>query len=411
MHKLSLTVQITIGMFIGAIVGIFFKDWAHAGKIVGDVFLRLLQMAVVLLILGSVIEALGSLKIQELGRLGLKTGIWFSLTTIIAAIVGLICGLIFKPGKIIHPAKLLNNVHVGTGINWHQTILNFFPDNIFAALAKGDDIQVIVFAIFFGIVLSQANEQGQFKQILQLIKQLNQLVVKLVMLVIKAAPLGIACLFAGTIAANGKQIFLPLLYFLLLYAATTVAFLTLLFVFVSLYARVSFLSLLKGLSRIILVAFTTTSSAVTLPIEMVDAEEKLGVAKSVSQLVLPLGMALNSNGLALYLALVCVTLMQLYGLTATPIMLLKIILLAVLSCLGTVVVPGGGLVALSIVVPALGFPTSAIALFAGIDWFVGMFRAVANVVGDTVTAVGVAASTNGLNRQVYQNYKGTKNVS
>lgn len=112
-------------------------------------------------------------------------------------------------------------------------------------------------------------------------------------------------------------------------------------------------------------------------------------------------MALNSNGLAMYLSLVCVMLTQLYGIRVTPIALVQIVLLSVLSCLGTVVVPGGGLVALTIIVPTLGLPMSSIALFAGIDWFSGMFRTVANVVGDTTTAIAVAAGEDELDRAVY----------
>ncbi|WEV37076.1 dicarboxylate/amino acid:cation symporter [Lactobacillus sp. ESL0677] len=402
MHKISLTGQITIGVIIGALVGWLLPKWAENLTIVGDIFLRLLQMVIVWLILGAVIEALGSLKFAELGKLGLKTCLWFTITTILAAVEGVLLGIVFKPGTMLRlPNLVKTKVVLHSSVNLRAAILHLFPDNIFASLTKGNVIQVIVFAVLFGLVLSRANENNEYHLVLKLIKQFNQLIVKLVMLIIKLAPLGIACMFASTIAKNGGKVFLPLLYFLVLYAVAVIVFLLALFIFVGLVAHVSFWGLVKGLTRIIVVAFTTTSSAATLPIEMIDAQEKLGVSKSVTQLVLPLGMALNSNGLALYLSLVCITLMQLYGASLAPVLLLRIILLAVLSCLGTVVVPGGGIVALTIALPVLGFPNTCIALFAGIDWFVGMFRAVANVVGDTITAVGVAASTSQLNRDVY----------
>lgn len=402
MHKISLTGQITIGVLIGVLLGWLLPKWAENLTIIGDIFLRLLQMVIVWLILGAIIEALGSLKFSELGKLGLKTCLWFSVTTILAAVEGVILGLAFKPGIMLRFPNLVKTKSVlHYNINLRTVILHIFPNNIFASLTKGNVIQVIIFAILFGLVLSRANENDEYHLVLKLIKQFNQLIVKLVMLIIKLAPIGIASMFASTIAKNGCKMFLPLLNFLVLYAVAVIVFLLVLFIFISLFAHVSFWGLVKGLSRIIIVAFTTTSSAATLPIEMIDAQEKLGVSKSVTQLVLPLGMALNSNGLALYLSLICITLMQLYGASLAPALLLKIILLAVLSCLGTVVVPGGGIVALTIALPVLGFSNTCIAIFAGIDWFVGMFRAVANVVGDTITAVGVAASTNQLNRDIY----------
>lgn len=403
MRKFSLTTQITGAMLVGVVLGAVWPKLAQDLSIIGEIFLRLIQMGVVLMIFGAVIEALGSLKPQDLGRLGLKTGYWFFVTTVLAALLGIGGGLILQPGKVADLAQFAGTKFKGpAATNFHDTVLNFFPTNIFNSLSSGNVIQVLVFASLFGVVLSRANVQGNYQRVLELVKQVNQLVVKMVMLVMKLAPLGIASLVATALATNGSQVLLPLVRFLGDYALLTVLFVGGLFCFTSWYAKVPLLSLVKGFSEIIVVAFTTTSSAVALPVEMKVARDKLGVSQPVSQLVLPLGMALNSNGLALYLSLVCVTLMQLMGTSLTLGMLGKVVVLAILSCLGTVVVPGGGLVALTIMVPALGMPVASIGLFAGIDWFVGMFRTVANVVGDTTTAIGVAASDDQLQRTVYQ---------
>jgi Na+/H+-dicarboxylate symporter len=207
---------------------------------------------------------------------------------------------------------------------------------------------------------------------------------------------------AWVTADSGLKVVLPLLKFLMAFGLGSVVFLTCLFTLISWYAKIPLGGLIKGFSRIILIAFTTTSSAIALPVEMTDAESRLGVSKSISQLVLPLGMALNSNGLAMYLSLACLTLTQLYGISLSFVAMLKIILLSVIACLGTVVVPGGGLVALTIVVPTLGLPTESIAILAGIDWFSGMFRTVLNVVGDTTTAIAIAADEKELNHDIYE---------
>ncbi|KRL69336.1 sodium dicarboxylate symporter [Lentilactobacillus diolivorans DSM 14421] len=388
---------------MGGFAGLILGPQIAGIQLIGNIFLRLIQMAVVLLIFGAVIEAIGGLAANQLGRLGGKTAGWFLITTLAAAVLGLLIGYLVNPGIGMNLSRVSHATEIAKApSNIDQTILNFFPSNIFDSLAKGNVIQVIIFAILFGIVLNQANKAGTFNQVLSLIKQLNQLTVKLVMLVMRTAPIGIASLMAWVTADSGLKVVLPLLKFLMAFGLGSVVFLTCLFTLISWYAKIPLGGLIKGFSRIILIAFTTTSSAIALPVEMTDAESRLGVSKSISQLVLPLGMALNSNGLAMYLSLACLTLTQLYGISLSFVAMLKIILLSVIACLGTVVVPGGGLVALTIVVPTLGLPTESIAILAGIDWFSGMFRTVLNVVGDTTTAIAIAADEKELNHDIYE---------
>lgn len=403
LRRISLTSQISIGMLVGGFAGLILGPQIAGIQLIGNIFLRLIQMAVVLLIFGAVIEAIGGLAANQLGRLGGKTAGWFLITTLAAAVLGLLIGYLVNPGIGMNLSRVSHATEIAKApSNIDQTILNFFPSNIFDSLAKGNVIQVIIFAILFGIVLNQANKAGTFNQVLSLIKQLNQLTVKLVMLVMRTAPIGIASLMAWVTADSGLKVVLPLLKFLMAFGLGSVVFLTCLFTLISWYAKIPLGGLIKGFSRIILIAFTTTSSAIALPVEMTDAESRLGVSKSISQLVLPLGMALNSNGLAMYLSLACLTLTQLYGISLSFVAMLKIILLSVIACLGTVVVPGGGLVALTIVVPTLGLPTESIAILAGIDWFSGMFRTVLNVVGDTTTAIAIAADEKELNHDIYE---------
>lgn len=403
LRRISLTSQISIGMLVGGFAGLILGPQIAGIQLIGNIFLRLIQMAIVLLIFGAVIEAIGGLAANQLGRLGGKTAGWFLITTLAAAVLGLLIGYLVNPGIGMNLSRVSHATEIAKApSNIDQTILNFFPSNIFDSLAKGNVIQVIIFAILFGIVLNQANKAGTFNQVLSLIKQLNQLTVKLVMLVMRTAPIGIASLMAWVTADSGLKVVLPLLKFLMAFGLGSVVFLTCLFTLISWYAKIPLGGLIKGFSRIILIAFTTTSSAIALPVEMTDAESRLGVSKSISQLVLPLGMALNSNGLAMYLSLACLTLTQLYGISLSFVAMLKIILLSVIACLGTVVVPGGGLVALTIVVPTLGLPTESIAILAGIDWFSGMFRTVLNVVGDTTTAIAIAADEKELNHDIYE---------
>lgn len=391
--KVHLTTQIIIGMVIGVILGVIFGTKIAGIKIIGDIFLRLIQMAVIPLVFCTVVAAIGKLPLQQLGRLGLKTAAWFTGTTFVAALVGLLLGWWLMPGVGIHlklhpelVAKLTSQ-----SLSTSNMVLGFFPTNIFTALAKGNTIQVIIFALCFGFVLSRANAHQNYQNFISGLEQLNQLLIDLIQLILRLAPVGIGALIASVIAKNGLMVLLPLFKFLALFAVGTILFLVVLFGMIMIRAHMSLRAVMYGFANILLIAMTTTSSTASLPIEMADAEHRLGVKKEISELVLPLGMALNSNGLAMYLALACVTMTQFYGLSLSFMLMLKIVMLAIVACLGTVAVPGGGLVALTIIVPTLGLPLESIALLAGIDWFAGIFRTVLNVVGDTTTAIMIAA--------------------
>ncbi|WPQ68007.1 dicarboxylate/amino acid:cation symporter [Weissella paramesenteroides] len=391
--KIHLTTQIIIGMLIGIILGAVFGTKIAGIKIIGDIFLRLVQMAVMPLVFCTVIAAIGKLPVKQLGKLGIKTAAWFIGTTLIAALVGLLLGWWFMPGVGIDLKLNPELVQKFTShpVSTSDMILGFFPTNIFEALVKGNTIQVIIFALCMGIVLSKANSQQKYQHIINGLEQLNQLFIDLIQLVLCLAPVGIGALIASVIAENGLTVLIPLLKFLILFGVGTLFFLAILFGMIMIRAHMTLRTVMHGFANILIIAMTTTSSAASLPVEMHDAEKRLGIKKEISELVLPLGMALNSNGLAMYLALACVTMTQFYGLSLSFIMMLKIVMLAIVACLGTVAVPGGGLVALAIIVPTLGLPLESIALLAGIDWFAGIFRTVLNVVGDTTTAIMIAA--------------------
>lgn len=351
----SFTLLIFMGTLVGSLLGLSFGRQLSFLNIGGELFLNLLQMTIVPLVFCSVVNALGHLDAANLKKVGAKILFWFSTTTL--------------------------------PVNWQKTLLNLVPQNIFNAFAQGNVGQIIIFAIFLGALLSYSNRQHHYDQLLTLVTQLNDLIIQLITLIMRIAPLGIACLMVKTTATHGITLLLPLLYFLFLYGSGVVVFLVFLTLLTILRTQIPLAKLFKGLTRILLVAFTTTSSAVTLPVELMDVQHRLGVSKSVSELVLPLGMVLNSNGLAMYLALVCTAIAQIYYLPLTTPKLAEFILLAVLLCVGTITVPGGGIMALTIAVTTLHLPAESIALFASIDWFVGMFRTVANVIGDVTTAV------------------------
>ncbi|UZW14156.1 dicarboxylate/amino acid:cation symporter [Clostridium pasteurianum] len=401
MKKISIVKLIVLAMILGIIGGILIGKPIGNIKFLGDIFLRLIQMSVVILIMGAVIEAVGSLDPDELGRLGSKTLIGFLVTTVIAAAVGIILANVISPGSGITG---MNNLHSDVKLvnqSFADIIVNFFPKNIMESLSSGNTIQVIVFAILFGLALSILGKKEGNNAILNFVKQVNITLTYVIQIVMKSAPIGIFALIAWVVGTTGIKVIVPLAKFLLAMGIGTVGIIIVTILITALYAKISPIRLATKFYRMGIVAFTTTSSAVTLPVEMEDAENKMGINKRVSRLVLPLGMSLNSGGLALYLALACLTVSQFFNINLSMPQQITVVVMSTLATLGTVVVPGGGLVALAIVFPTMGLPMEGIALLAGIDWFSGIFRTVLNVFNDVIVAFFIAVNENEFDRETF----------
>lgn len=398
------TFQILIALVLGLTAGLLVGPDIAPIKVIGDVFLRLIQMSVAALVCGSVIESLGNLESKEIGKLGGKIFVLFTTITIVAAFFGIVAGKFFNPGVGIN--MVLPKIFVQTsGKTVSDIVLGFFPTNIFKSLSEGNMVQSIIFAIPAGIVLSVIRTHNPGERVLPTIQDANKVLIEIIKLVMKVAPIGIFALLAWVTGTIGIKVILPLGKFLLAFATASLAYYVLSIILTAAYAKVSPILLWRKMMTMSIVAFTTTSSAVTLPVQMDDCVNKLGVSQRISNLVNPLGMILNSNGLSMYLALASITLMQFYGMDPSIGEIITIVLISTLACLGTVVVPGGGLVALTIVVPVIGLPIESIALLAGIDWFSGMFRTVLNVDGDALAALAIAANENEIDYSILRDDK------
>ncbi|MBL1228397.1 dicarboxylate/amino acid:cation symporter [Enterococcus sp. BWB1-3] len=404
-RKISLINQIMIATVLGVLCGFLFQGAVSDLKIVGELFLRLIQMSVVVLIMGAVIEAVGGLEAKELGKIGLKVFLWFMGSTILAAIIGILFGLLFKPGVGLTTAALQEEVVGMADASLQEIILGFIPLNIIEAMAEANMIQVIIFSLLFGLALSLIKEEKTNQLILEWIIAFNNVILKMVTLIMKAAPIGIFCLIASVVGEAGIQVLGTLVRFLVTLGIASLIFLVIWLLITAWYCKVGVFRLVKNMWRMSVISFTTTSSAVSLPVQIEDSREKLGISDRISKLVVPLGMSLNSNGLAMFLSLSVITFTQFYNVELSVGKLIQIVLLSTLACLGTIVVPGGGLVALATVMPMLGLPTESIALLAGIDWFSGMFRTLLNVDADVTVAMIIACDENELDYAIFNGEK------
>lgn len=404
MKKMNLLTQIVIATILGVLAGSFFGEYIGFLNIIGTIFLRLIQMSIVLLVMGQIIEAVGELNPKTLGSMGIKTFIIFFVSSVLAAGVGVSAGLFFQPGSGIDRTAISGGgaeAVEGISQSLGETILNFFPSNIMGSLAEGNIVHVIVFSVLFGLALSYVRLDDPHNSILSFVKQFNAIILRLIGIVMLTAPIGIFSLIASTISNMGLQVILPLVKYLGVYALATLIYLVIWLSASAAFCRVSPFKLAKNMAQMAIMALVTTSSAVTLPTALKDAREKMGIQDRVAKLVLPLGMTLNSNGSAMHMAITIVTIAQIYGVQYQLGDYLYIAFLAALASLANAVVPGAGLVSLTIVIPQMNLPVESIALFAGVEWFVGMLRTILNVTADATTAFIVAKTENALDYKIF----------
>lgn len=371
-RKVSMTTQIVIAVILGIACGLIFPSIGKNVKIVGDLFLRLMQMAIPVLILGQVIQAVGSINKRELTTLGGKTMLVFGLSSFIAALWGVLAGVLFKPGQ-------------GMSIS----------------TANGAVIQIILFAMFFGIALNYYLHQHRNSQLLTLIIDFNEVIIQVIRYVMFFAPLGIFALIASTISSLGIQVIYSLLKYLLVYGVATLLFRILWVLVLMVSCRINPIRLIRNMKDMLIMSLATTSSAITLPVAMEESQEKIGISSNVTNLVLPLGMSLNSNGSAMHMAITVITIAQMYHFNFSFTELITVAVVATFVSLANAVVPGAGIVSLAVIVPQMGLPIESIAVFAGVEWFVGMLRAVLNVSSDVFSAVLVASSVDELDHRVF----------
>jgi Na+/H+-dicarboxylate symporter len=373
-------------------------------KWLGDIFIRLLNLVAVPLVLASLIAGAASLgDIKKFARIGTKTLTYFLSTTAFAVVIGLVLANIIRPGERMDENTKNNLLQtyagdtqekIGTELEFDAVnmIVEMVPKNPFAALSQGEMLQIVFFAIFFGMVLTFADKEKS-KVMFVFFDSLSEIMIKMIDIIMKFAPIGVFALIAATVSEFGFNILETLLW----YAVTVVLGLILQTVFVyagliKIFTKMSVRKFFKGLRPMQLVAFSTSSSAATLPVNMECCQENLGVSKSITSFVLPLGATVNMDGTALYQGVATVFIAQVYGMDLSLAQQITIVFMAVLASIGTAPVPGVGLIMLIIILKSVGVPEQGIALILGIDRILDMCRTITNVTGDAAGAVIVAHS-------------------
>jgi Na+/H+-dicarboxylate symporter len=370
--------------------------------IVGQIFIDSLKMLVVPLVFISLVcgtAALGD--ISKLGRLGGKAILFYITTTALAITLALGLAIMIAPGENFNlTSATATEFTAKEAPSLAQTIINIVPNNPIEAMANGDMLPLIVFALLCGISIVMAGEAG--KRIEKQFNDYNEIMMQMVNILMKLAPLGIFCLIAKTFALQGIDLIKPLLgYFLVVTTALFIHGFVSYPILIKLLSGLSIRKFLQKMRSVQVFAFSTASSNATIPINIKNAENKLGVDNSIAAFTIPLGATINMDGTAIMQGVATVFIANVYAIDLTIADYLTVIMTATLASIGTAGVPGVGLIMLAMVLNQVGLPVEGIALIIGVDRLLDMMRTAVNVTGDAAATIIIAKSENALDKISY----------
>ena len=414
----NLTRNILLGLFLGFLVGsfLYYTDFFPSSfdsfvelyifKMGGEIFMNLLKLLVVPLVFFSLVTGISSLgSSQSLGSLTFKTVGFYLLTTAIAVSLALLAGSFFQPGSNYSADIALaapSSLPQGQGI--YSTITGIFPSNIIQAMADNQMLAIVFFSILFGLALNKTNHlTGNFSESFA---KLNTVFLQLIVMVMSFAQIGVFCLIGKFVIADGLDIFQDVLAYVVILIS--------LLIFHALFTYSIFLKFIGGLSpitffrkikNVALFAFSTSSSAATIPVTLKTVNQDLGVNQNVASFVVPVGATINMDGTAIMQGLATVFIAQMSGIDLTLFQYGQVVLLAVATSIGTAAVPSAGTITLIIILQQFNLPLEAIGIILAVDRVLDMIRTSVNVTGDAAIACIVAKSENQLDESIFNAHK------
>ncbi|MGJ8691897.1 MAG: dicarboxylate/amino acid:cation symporter [Thalassotalea sp.] len=425
--KSNLTSKIVIGMFAGILIGAFLQwlmpngddlvlnlaifDFSIRGflvdgifEVIGQIFISSLKMLVVPLVFVSLICGTCSLKdTTKLGRIGGKAISLYLLTTAIAISMAIAVALLIEPGAGVNMTTD-TTFESQESPSLAQVIIDMFPQNPFNAFSEGNMLQVIVFALLFGIAIALSGEAGQ--RITKVFEDFNVVIMRLVTILMNLAPYGVFCLLAKLFTDLDIKTFGNLIvYFFVVAAVLIIHALVTYSVILKIFTRLNPLIFLKKMRNTAIFAFSTASSNATIPITLETATKKLGVNNAISSFTVPLGATINMDGTAIMQGVATVFIAQVFNVDLTISDFLVVILTATLASIGTAGVPGVGLIMLAMVLTQVGLPVEGVGLIIGVDRLLDMTRTAVNVTGDSMVTLIVGKSEGQFDEAVYLDEK------
>ena len=408
----NLTRNILLGMFLGFLVGSLFFYLnifpeslitfikVYVFNLGSAIFVNLLKLLIVPLVFFSLVSGISSLtSMTSLGNITFKTITLYLSTTAIAVSLSLIVGSIFKPGagysSNIAPPE---NLPEGQGI--YETILDIFPSNIIEAMAQNQMLAVVFFSILFGLALNKTNHlTGNFSEAFE---KLNTVFMQLVIMIFSFAPIGVFCLIGKFVITDGLDIFQEAFKYVILLISVLIihAFITYSLI-LKIFTNLNIWTFFKKMKEVAIFAFSTSSSAATIPVTLKTVQDNLGVNKNVASFVIPVGATINMDGTAIMQGMATIFIAQMSGIDLTLIQYVQVVILAVVTSIGTAAVPSAGTITLVIILQQFGLPLEAIGIILAVDRILDMLRTSVNVTGDAAIACIVADSEGLLDKDIF----------
>lgn len=416
-RKMGLTTRIFIALLAGVVFGValcylvpdgsFKNDILVEGVlyVVGQGFIRLMKMLVVPLVFCSIV--CGSMSIgdtKKLGTVGVRSLIFYLCTTACAVTVALLVGNLLNPGVGLDLSVLQSTttqVENMQATSLTETLLNIIPDNPIGALAKGEMLQIILFALIVGVILAKLGERAE--TVGSFFSQFNDVMMEMTMMVMSLAPVGVFCLISRTFATIGFSAFLPLAkYMVAVFLALGIQCFVVYLSMLKLFTGLNPIKFIKNFFPVMAFAFSTATSNATIPLSIDTLAKKMGVSKRISSFTIPLGATINMDGTSIMQGVAVVFAAQAFGIHLDMMDYITVIGTATLASVGTAGVPSVGLVTLTMVFNSVGLPVEAIGLIMGIDRILDMTRTAVNITGDAVCTTIVAHQNKALDKSVFE---------
>ena len=396
MKKLSMSAKVFLGFGLGAVLGLVFQEKILFVQPVGDLFLKLIQMIVIPLIFCSIISGIASIgDVAKLKRIGAKVMGFYIVTTILSTILGLAVSHMMQPGRGFGISSIVESgepIKAAEPMTVGSAILGMVPSNPVAALAKGDLIQTIVFAVFVGVVLTILREKAA--RVKGVIDEATQVMFKITDLVMRATPYGVCALAACSTGAYGLSVFGVMGKFILThYMAASIVIFIYLFIIKGI-AKIPLSEFFRKISKVWWVAFSTTSGSGTLPVTLQVTEQEFHVRHELASFTLPLGATVNMNGIAAYYAVTVLFVSQIYGVELTLYQQAMFVFMTTLISIGTPGIPNSGVVLTVMLLGTMGLPATIMGMVVGIFRPIDMIHTALNVTGDVVSTLAVARLEN-----------------
>lgn len=412
-NKMSQSKKIFIGLILGIVVGIIMHSFVPDSQFkndiiiegvfytIGQLFIRLMQMLVVPLVFFSIADGCRNLGDTEtLGKVGIRIVLFYMLTTALAILISLSLASLIGPGKGMNMSLGDQNFEaVDTDISLSDTILDFIPTNPIEALANGNMIQIIVFAVLVGLLI--ASMEDRLMTLGNIVTEMNDLMMGMTMWVMKLAPVGVFFLIARTFSSLGYDAILSMLSYMgSVLGGLAVQLLIVYMILLTAFVRINPFKFLKNFAPVLTFGFSTASSSATVPIHIQTLED-IGVDKKISSFTIPLGATINMDGTAIMQGVAVIFIANAYGIDLTATDFMTVILTATIASVGTAGIPSVGLITLSMVLESVGLPVEGIAIIMGIDRILDMARTTVNLTGDATGTIIVANTVGAFNKEKF----------